>query len=112
MPRKRAPSQPDDWLARLDELCDSGDRRATATLLAAFDAPETSDERRAEIAVTLRALEDPRCAEPLMRTILDLELSADLRSLALDVHSGIPVDVAPRAQALAWARSGDVVKFR
>jgi hypothetical protein len=60
--RRRAPARNEDWLDRLDEVRETGDRRASAALLRAFFAPEIGDARRAEIAVALRALEDVRCA--------------------------------------------------
>jgi HEAT repeat protein len=107
--RKRAPARPEDWLTRLDDVRETGDRRASAALLAAFLAPETGDDRRTDVAVALRALEDVRCAEPLRRAVLDTELAPDLRSLALEIHAAIPVDAASRAEALEWARSSDVV---
>jgi HEAT repeat protein len=107
--RKRAPARPADWLNRLEDVRATGDRRASATLLGAFLAPETDEDRRGDIAVALRALEDVRCAEPLRRAVLDTELSPDLRSLALEIHAAIPVDAAPRAEALEWTRSSDVV---
>lgn len=88
---------------------ETGDRRASSTLLAALLAEETGFDRRPEIAVALRALEDLRCAEPLRRAVLDVDLAPEVRSLALEVHSAIPVDAPTRAQALEWARSPDFV---
>jgi HEAT repeat protein len=88
---------------------ETGDRRASPTLLRAFFEPRIGEERRAEIAVALRALEDVRCAAPLKRAVLDVDLPPDVRSLALEIHSAIPVDAPTRAQAQEWARSPDVV---
>jgi HEAT repeat protein len=88
---------------------ETGDRRASATLLRAFFEPAIGDERRAEIAVALRALEDLRCAAPLRRAVLDVDLPPEVRSLALEIHAAIPIDAPPRAQAQEWARSPDLV---
>lgn len=109
MRKKRPAGGARDWTSRLAHVRDTGDRRASLPLLDRFFDPATGDDRRAEIAATLRTLEDVRCAEPLRRAVLDTDLGVDLRSLALEVLSGIPVDAAPREEALAWARSPDVV---
>ena len=109
MRRKRAPAKPQDWLTRLDEVRENGDRRASKTLLLALLDPDTDDDLRTEVAAALRALEDPRCAEPLRRAVLDASGPVLSRSLALEVHAAIPVDAAPRAEARACARSPDPV---
>jgi HEAT repeat protein len=107
--RRRAPARPADWLTRLEDVRAAGDRRASSALLGYFLAPETDEDLRTDVAVALRAVEDVRCAEPLRRAILDTELPASLRSMALEVFAAIPADVPPRAEALAWTRSPDVV---
>ena len=109
MRRKRAPAKPQDWLTRLDEVRENGDRRASRTLLTALLDPATDDDLRTEVAGALRALEDPRCAEALRRAVLDASGPLLARSLALEVHAAIPVDAAPRAEARACARSPDPV---
>ncbi len=109
MRKKRPAGSARDWTSRLAEVRETGDRRASLPLLDRFLDSATDDDRRAEIAATLRTLEDLRCAEPLLRTVLDTDLGVDLRSLALEVYGGIPIDAATREQALLWARSPDVV---
>jgi HEAT repeat protein len=107
--KKRSAGSARDWTACLGQVRETGDRRASLPLLDRFLDPATDDDRRAEIAATLRTLEDLRCAEPLLRAVLDTDLGIDLRSLALEVYGGIPIDAATREQALLWARSPDVV---
>ena len=109
MTRERSAAGPKDWLARLQEVRETGDRRASPALLELFLDPHTDDDRRTEIARTLRALEDLRCAAPLRRAVFDTSLPCLLRSLAFEVHSAIPVDVPPREELLRHAHAPDPV---
>lgn len=109
MKRKLPGSPPSDWTSDLEAVRATGDRRASSALLDVFLTPETDEDRRAEIGVALRSLEDPRCAGPLRAAVLDPDLPSGLRSLALEVYAAIPVDVPARDEALAWSRSPDPV---
>src|SRR5262245_15282686 len=109
MRSRRDAAEDEKWLSRLEEVRERGDRRASASLLMSLLAPGTDDDRRVEVASALRALEDVRCAAPLAAAVLDTSHSPLVRSLALEVHAAIPVDAAPREQALAWSRSADVI---
>lgn len=108
LPRpRRAP-----WIEQLDEVERVGDRRATIPLLdclLARGAAEIDDEKAAEVADVLSALEDPRCAEPLLEAALDASRSTFRRALAVQTLASIPVDDPPRNRCLGWASDSDPV---
>ncbi len=104
---RRAP-----WIEQLDEVERVGDRRATIPLLdclLARGAAEIDDEKAAEVADALSALEDPRCAEPLLDAALDASRPVFRRALAVQTLASIPVDDPPRNRCLGWASDSDPV---
>lgn len=104
---RRAP-----WIDQLDEVERVGDRRATIPLLDSLLArggAEIDDEKAAEIADVLSALEDPRCAEPLLDAALDASRPVFRRALAVQTLASIPVDDPPRNRCLGWASDSDPV---
>ncbi len=98
-----------EWLPRLAAVRIREDRRASLPLLSLFLSDELDDDERGDVASTLAALEDVRCAAALERAILDPARPLDVRRLAIEVLSAIPCDAPPRDRVAEWVRARDPV---
>ncbi len=103
------PPDPGPWLERLDEIRDTGDRRATLDLTALLCDPgaRLDEESLDDIAETLCALEDLRCRPALERVMLNRTASRDVRLAALRVLGCLPFNDPPHATVLEYARDPD-----
>ncbi len=106
-PDPRAENRSRDWLHRLRDVRESGDRRAAAPLVHALIQDLLDDDQHSDVVDTLCVLEDLRCENALTDVLLSGAASLRVREAALRVLMCLPSDDPPPLRVAAWLDDPD-----
>ena len=106
-PDPRAENRSRDWLHRLRDVRESGDRRAAAPLVQALIQDLLDDNQHSDVVDTLCVLEDLRCENALTDILVSGTASLRVREAALRVLACLPSDDPPPLRVAAWLDDPD-----